>query len=371
MTATKTNKIQQLKEQAVASIQQFTDSEDAYGKMLHSIIADVERASKESLEIFPVSHHSPSSGLFMVKRLREKKPKVIFLELCEDMQPIIENLKECKFPVALQAFSLETEGFPTTWTPLNVIAPITEKPAGTKESEQKEEAIHGSAVGVQMGNLRPSFKEFETFLLKNANVNHYSEWWEKYIEESLVGASYDSYRQVFFFIGSLFRRLRQNKARYEIDCQRERYMWQRMKTYLSEHASNPADGIYICGAFHAVSDIPEFGIESKVIYSIPKKSKSKWLYGIIPSSYFGIELLETTTNELSTNLDALYTFLGKQPSQHQEDTVQLTNWCANIVRLARKNGYMATSADSISIFQTSILLANLRNRTKKKYYPSL
>ena len=196
MTATKTNKIQQLKEQAVASIQQFTDSEDAYGKMLHSIIADVERASKESLEIFPVSHHSPSSGLFMVKRLREKKPKVIFLELCEDMQPIIENLKECKFPVALQAFSLETEGFPTTWTPLNVIAPITEfsaeyqaiayaleqeipivfvdrsadhifqwlpqekwqlekeiKPAGTKESEQKEEAIHGSAVGGSDGGF--------------------------------------------------------------------------------------------------------------------------------------------------------------------------------------------------------------------------
>ena len=84
MITTKKDKFQQIKEQAVASIQQFTDSEDAYGKMLSSIFSDVERAAKESLEIFPVSHHSPSSGLFMAKRLREKQVKVIFLELCED-----------------------------------------------------------------------------------------------------------------------------------------------------------------------------------------------------------------------------------------------------------------------------------------------
>ena len=126
MTITKTDKFQQIKEQAIISIQQFTDSKDAYGKMLQAILADVERASKESLEVFPVCHHSPSSGLFMVKRLREKQPKVIFLELCEDMQSIIENLKECKFPVALQACSLETESFPASWTPLHVSAPITE-----------------------------------------------------------------------------------------------------------------------------------------------------------------------------------------------------------------------------------------------------
>jgi len=452
MTTTNKDNLSKIKEQAVTSIKQFTDSKDAYGKMLQSIFADVKRASKEPLEIFPVCHHSPSSGLFMVKRLREKQPKVIFLELCEDMQSIIENLKECKFPVALQAFSLETESFPKSWTPLNVIAPITEfsaeyqaiayaleqeipivfvdrsadhifqwlpqeeeqlekemNPDGDKESNQKEEGIHGSALGVQMGDLRPSFKEFEAFLLKNANVNHYSEWWEKYIEESLVGASYDSYRQVFFFIGSLFRRLRQNKERYKIDCERERFMWQRMKSYLKQNTIESADGIYICGAFHAVSDIPEFGMKSEVIYSIPKKSKSKWLYGVIPSSYFGIEYqfglpsgtvalaeqnwkkflkkqkvkpfslekkkkvekklpLETAAAELSTNLDSLYTFLGQEPNQHQEDTLQLTNWCANIVRLARKNGYMATSADSIAIFQTSILLANMRNRNHPTPY---
>jgi hypothetical protein len=448
---TKKDNFQDIKEQAISAIKAFTASEDAYGKMLQSILADVQRASKETLEIFPVCHHSPSSGLFMIKRLQEKQPKVLFLELCEDMQPIIEHLKECKFPVALQAFSLETDGFPTSWTPLNVIAPITEFSAEyqaiayaleqeipivfvdrsadhifqwlpqedeqlekeiipkDKDTEQKEANIHGSAFGVQMGDLRPSFKEFEAFLLKNAQVNHYSEWWEKYIEESLIGASYDSYRQVFFFIGSLFRRLRQNKDQYEVNCQRERYMWQRMKTYLQENEIDTAEAIYICGAFHAVSDIPEFGMESKVTYSIPEKSKSKWLYGIIPSSYFGIEyqfglpsgtialaeqnwkkylkkqkikafslekkkknaplpLVEKTDIALNHHLDNLYTFLGKQPNQHQEDTLQLTQWCANIVRLARKNGYMASSADSIAIFQTSILLANLRNRNHPTPY---
>ena len=40
------------------------------------IVDDVDRALREPLEIFPVCHHSPASALAMVRRLREKQPKV-------------------------------------------------------------------------------------------------------------------------------------------------------------------------------------------------------------------------------------------------------------------------------------------------------
>ena len=93
------------------------------------MVDDVDRAVREPLEIFPVCHHSPASATAMARRLREKQPKVIYLELCEDMAPLLTELRNCTLPVALQAFATEVDGFPAEWSPLSVVAPITEASA--------------------------------------------------------------------------------------------------------------------------------------------------------------------------------------------------------------------------------------------------
>jgi Family of unknown function (DUF5682) len=46
----------------------------------------------------------------------------------------------------------------------------------------------------------------------------------------------------------------------------------------------------------------------------------------------------------------------------------LLGWCVDIVRLARRNGYLASTADAIAVFETSILLAGLRNRSRPTPY---
>src|SRR5688500_14311581 len=102
---------------------------DALAGILAGIVDDVDRALGEPLEIFPVCHHSPSSALAMVRRLRAKQPKVIYLELCEDLQPLLSELRNCRLPVAVQAFASELDGFPADWGPLSVVAPITEASA--------------------------------------------------------------------------------------------------------------------------------------------------------------------------------------------------------------------------------------------------
>ena len=51
----------------------------AVSDILTGMVDDVDRALREELEIFPVCHHSPASALAMVRRLREKQPKVIYL----------------------------------------------------------------------------------------------------------------------------------------------------------------------------------------------------------------------------------------------------------------------------------------------------
>lgn len=115
----------QLHEAATA----FADGPGALEGILRGIVDDVDRALGEPLEIFPVCHHSPASALAMARRLRAKQPKVVYLELCEDMAPLLTELRNCRLPVAVQAFAGEVVGFPADWSPLSVVAPITEASA--------------------------------------------------------------------------------------------------------------------------------------------------------------------------------------------------------------------------------------------------
>ena len=55
-------------------------------------------------------------------------------------------------------------------------------------------------------------------------------------------------------------------------------------------------------------------------------------------------------------------YLTRPPALAGADEEQLLGWCVGITSLARRNGYLATTADSISVYHTAILLAQMRNR---------
>lgn len=484
------DKLSAFREQLVQAVAAFATPDHPLGKLLQEMAGDVARAGSEPLELFPVCHHSPASGLHLYRRLQEKKYKVLFLEMCEDMSSVLENLRSCRFPVALQAFSSGGSAFPPEWSPLNVVAPLTEFSAeyqaiayamenpDTKlvfvdravdyifqwmprepdalagrvvgdedddgdatEQEQASQASHGSAIGLQVGDLVPTFGEFLEFLLKNARVKHFAEWWDQYVEVAVIGADYETYRQVLFLVGSLMRRLgRKEKDRKE-DQLRERYMWTRMKTYLAEHKLAPGDALHICGAAHTASDAPEFGSASKALWDIPARTDTAWLFGVVPSSFRAIEhqfgnpagtlrLAEQqwdkvlaalgmkplrigkkgprdegaegeaaprakgkkkappVTVSVSVSVEAsvvsieaisvspeqaagrgpLMGFLTRSPALRAGDLDELLHWCVEITAKARDNGYLTSTADSIAIYQTSMLLAGIRNRSHPSPY---
>lgn len=91
-----------LREQLLDAAATFADGPVALPEILAGLVDDVDHSLAEPLEIFPVCHHSPASALAMGRRLREKQPKVIYLELCEDLQPLLTELRNCRLPVALQ-----------------------------------------------------------------------------------------------------------------------------------------------------------------------------------------------------------------------------------------------------------------------------
>ncbi|MGI8335839.1 DUF5682 family protein [Actinomadura scrupuli] len=418
--------------------------------ILAGMVDDVDRALREELEIFPVCHHSPASALAMVGRLREKQPKVIYLELCEDLRPLLGELRNCRLPIALQAFATELDDFPSAWAPLSVIAPITEasaeyqaisyaldtpgvelvlvdrstdhvfqwtprEPPEPTPAGGDDAALHGDAVGIEIGDLRPRFAELEEHLLHHGKVRHWSEWWDQYVEQALVGADYNTYRQVMVMIGSLFRRLRPDRdARDDRDEDRERYMWTRMREHLATSGTDPAQCLYVCGAFHAASRVEQFGLTAQPAepYEITPRTATRWRYGLIPSSHSAIEsqfglapgsvsiAAATWSKAVKSSGVTPYRLEGQkgtkprrtararpaahdpqapvsdhlsgflaQPSRRGEfDEAELLGWCVDIVRLARRNGYLASTADAIAVFETSILLAGLRGRSRPTPY---
>ncbi|MFJ8086519.1 hypothetical protein ACIQ6Y_38920 [Streptomyces sp. NPDC096205] len=438
-----------LRAQLEEAAKTFADGPRALEGILLGMVDDVDRAVREPLEIFPVCHHSPASALAMARRLREKQPKVVYLELCEDMAPLLTELRNCRLPVAVQAFASDIDGFPADWAPLSVVAPVTEAsaeyqaiayaldtpgvelvlvdrssdhvfqwrepeedPAEADTPAEEEAALHGDAVGVEIGDLRPRFAELEEHLLRHGKVRHWSEWWHQYVELPLGDSDHDTYRQVMFLIGSLFRRLAPGDTRrVRIDEDRERYMWTRMREHLAATGTDPADCLYVCGAFHAASRVEEFGVHGSDTFEIGPRTGTTWQYGLIPSSHAAIEAqfglaagsVSIAATEWAKNIkrtrvkpyrlagqagtkkpakaapppapaadtppaDRLTGFLQRPPVLDSLDEAELLGWSVEIVRAARRNGYLASTADAIAVFETSILLAGMRDRAKPTPY---
>ncbi|MFI6862904.1 hypothetical protein ACIBKZ_23930 [Streptomyces sp. NPDC050421] len=460
MTAEHERSFEELRTQLREAAATFADGPDALESILLGIVDDVDRAVREPLEIFPVCHHSPASALAMARRLRAKQPKVVYLELCEDMAPLLAELRNCRLPVAVQAFATETDGFPAEWAPLSVVAPVTEasaeyqaisyaldtpgvelvlvdrssdhvyqwdaraeqpddaadaaSPGSESPPAEEEAALHGDAVGVGIGDLRPRFAELEEHLLRHGKVRHWSEWWHQYVELPLGEGDHDTYRQVMLLIGSLFRHLAPGDPhRVRVDEDRERHMWTRMREHLAATGTDPADGLYVCGAFHAASRVAEFGVSGSDTFTIAPRTATKWQHGLIPSSHAAIEAqfgLAAGSVSIAATLwaknirrtrvepfrlagqaggkkpkarkavaapvpappaepsDKLSGFLRRPPVLDRLDEAELLGWCVDIVRAARRNGYIASTADAIAVFETSILLAGMRDRARPTPY---
>ncbi|MBN2229977.1 MAG: hypothetical protein JW779_10365 [Candidatus Thorarchaeota archaeon] len=445
-----------LREQIETLAKKYSPKGTKADQFLLSMVNDVERAMAETLEIFPVCHHSPSSALHLLRRLSEKPVKAIYVEMCEDLRELVDMLPECELPVALQAFAGASDAFPEEWFPLTVVAPLTESSAeyqaiayaisnpdvdlvfvdravdyifqniDQKGMELKtlipdaNEKGESAALGIRVGDMMPTMESFLAFLLKNARVRHFSEWWDQYVDQALLSADYQNYRQILFLIGSLFRKIGTEPKELDESRMRERFMWTRIKQHMKQTGIKPSDAIYICGASHSVCEVSEFGTDSDVLWDIPPRTATNWLYGLIPYSFSAIEkqfdmfpgmisISERTwkkglasqqlsplavgksrgrksdeqkaarrparttksskqPSDDSISIDDMLSYLIKPPSQIKADDEELVRNCVEIVSLARSNGYLASTADSIAIYETSLLLANLRERIQPSFF---
>ncbi len=296
-----------LRTQLQGAATEFAGGPDALEGILLGMVDDVDRAVREPLEIFPVCHHSPASALAMARRLRGEAAQGGVPGTVRGHGAAADRAAQLLTPRRGAGVRGRDRQLPQEWAPLSVVAPITEasaeyqaiayaldtpgvelvlvdrssdhvfqwdratamkatetdgSPAEAEEAPRSEEAaLHGEAVGVEIGDLRPRFAELEEHLLRHGKVRHWSEWWHQYVEVPLGDSDHDTYRQVMFLIGSLFRRLAPGDGdRVQVDEDRERYMWTRMREHLTATGTDPEDCVYVCGAFHAASRVEEFGV---------------------------------------------------------------------------------------------------------------
>ena len=379
-------------------------------KILTIITKDIEILQKEKLEIIPVSHHSLASAIHTRMRIAEKKPKIIFLEVSEDFQKLLPDLKHCTLPVAFQGYVKKSNKIAPESLPIASFAVNTEASAEyqamkyaieNKDTEiifvdapceqrviwqqkfkddtiekdlSEEEKQYSHQFHFKTADIYPSKEGFVELLLAKANVYHFSEWWLDIVENTLLDLSYENFRQVMILIGSVFRRLGAKDNIDTITRKRDTFMWNKMKGILSRKKIQPAHAIFICGASHAIKMVEEWGIEGK-------KSKnesidtSNWKYGIIQSDFLMVDAqfgqISGVTGEIDARWNAIksemYKVKPKNPSgllekysvtQHD----QLVRWSMDVVKKARQEGYLTSPADSIEIVKTTYRFKELRNR---------
>lgn len=459
MSDTVTSEAKALVEELRAVARAFTEDEQGAAQVLSTMAQDVERAMSQPIDIFPVMHHSPTSAAQMVRYLRSTEPKLVFVELCEDLLPLVRELGDCSLPVALQAFASQPVSFPESWAPLSLIAPLTELSAEFQaiayahntpgvelffvdrsadhvfqwrdpeadpdapvhddfdDEDDETQRLHGDSLAVEVGSIEPTFVEFRDFLLRNARMSHFSEWVSLYIEQPTMQCDTVAYREIMCMVGSLFRRLGTTPHAREEIRRRDRYMWTRIKQALAASNADATSAVFICGAAHIVNDdTPEWGVDNDTLWDeLSPPSETRWQYGLVPSSYGAIEMqfghprgaVSLAENEwrkavrqnkltpyafpapkrktkkqpaakkpAAKKLKAmaapeqlsLHSVLRDAPQLNDADETELIQWCSGIVARARDNRYMASTADAIAIYETSILLARLRARNRPSPY---
>ena len=425
-----------LRDQLIAAAGQVLEDDRGVAALLEQIAGDIRRADLEPLHVVPVGHHSPASALQVARLLRERAPRVIYLEAPEDMRPLAANFADCTPPVAMQAFAASSATIPAHVLPVSIIAPMTEASAEwqaiayalttpgvelvfvdlpsdrvltpdaaehaatavtTEGDDDGQPEAQGRAIAAGGDDLLPTFGAFLDALLEASRTRHFAEWRELYVERAGLAGTYADYRALMLFVGSLMRRVGRQDSDRGSDEAREAYMWARIRQHLGTSGIPASEAIFICGASHAVTDIRSAGSQTAVAEPVPPAAgNTAWQYGIIPASFSGVDAqfgLPTGTtwmaeqawqramqqqgvksftfgkasgraakSKASAPVTVAAPRLLDAPPAVQWDDSQLVGWCTRIVALAREHGYLASTADTIAIYNHTLLLTQMRDR---------
>jgi Family of unknown function (DUF5682) len=347
-----------------------------------ALVANVDAILAEPLYWFPVRHHSPTIARHIAQCIRDRKPKIIFIEGPHEAQGMIEFLVDSKTrpPVAIySSFRDDTAVDPTAaagapiprqsvWYPLvsyspEYVAMSTAKEIGAEcvFIDLPHYAIDKRAAVPGQGSPPPHrrgldeiapLSTFYQLLAKSAGFRSWNETWDRLFETPRADQTYDAARRdIALFCAAVRATTPPQSLEFDGTLARERFMMKTIRQTLQQRDIKPEEAMVVCGGFHIFLDRND----SQPPPPIPQGTLS---VTVAPYSYFRIS--ELSGYGAGNRAPRFYELCYKHHSAGLSQDQVVIDFVIDCLKEARRRGELYSSADAIAATQQALMLARLR-----------
>jgi len=371
------------------------------------LVQRVEDVLAEELYWFPVRHHSATVARHLDAAIRQRKPKVVFIEgpsEANDLVPYIVDRKTTP-PVAIYSSYRDDDNVlglagiaspaPDSparfacWYPLleyspeyvamcsarkigaevvfidlphyALISPAAEaeQDAPTESNDSQEEQSEDESSPAPRHMLERESERLiadSDFYLQLANAGGYKTWdegWDCLFEFGRVHDDVEAFRhELATFCAAARSTCAPSRIAVDGTLPRERCMWQTIRDHLSKSKLKPAQAMVVCGGFHLFldrdDDTPPPEPPAGTVYST-----------VVPYSHFQVS--ELSGYAAGNRAPRFYGMHWETVCGKRDDLA--TDYTVGVLKQARKNGEHLSPADAIAVTQHARMLGALRGRS--------
>jgi hypothetical protein len=362
---------------------------------LDALVAGVDKTLADDLYWLPVRHHSPAIARQVGDTIRQRRPKIVFIEGPNEAQGMIEFLIDSKTrpPVAIYSSFRDDAAVSSGQVPPGAAPPrysawyplVSYSPELVAMHAARE--VGAQAVFIDLPHYaieRPApvademppdspgapksppqhrrrdldeialHSEFYRLLVEAAGYRSWNETWDALFEATRAERTFeDLRREVALFCAAVRATVDPLSLVADGTLARERFMWKTIHQSLSQSKIHPREAIVVCGGFHIFMDQDD----PQPHPPIPDGTLSVTL---APYSYFRIS--ELSGYGAGNRAPRYYEMCFDSQSAANDQTQVVIDYVIDVIKEARRRGERLSPADAIGATQHALMLARLRGR---------
>lgn len=366
---------------------------------LDALVARVDKVLSDELYWLPVRHHSPAIAAQVGGCIRDRRPKIVFIEGPHEAQPMVDFLVDphTRPPVAIySSFRDDAAALAgqvdsgtagpaaapprySAWFPLvsyspELIAMKAAKAIGAHAQfidlphyaiERPTPAPREVSPGQPSINAPPPRRrrdlaeiapqsDFYRSLTQAAGYRNWDETWDALFETARPERTCESLRRdVALFCAAVRATVDPDSLIDDGTLARERFMLKTIRETLADRGIPPRDALVVCGGFHIFLDqndpLPH-----------PPVPEGTLSVTVAPYSYFRISQL--SGYGAGNRAPRYYEFCFDSHAATESHEQVLFDYVIDVMKEARRRGERLSPADAIGATQHALMLARLRGR---------
>jgi len=361
---------------------------------LDALVARVDKTLSEEMYWLPVRHHSPAIAGQVGACIRQRQPKIVFIEGPHEAQQMIEFLVDFKTrpPVAIySSFRDDAAAAPgpdgqtaapprySVWYPLvsyspELIAMRAAKEIGAQAlfmdlphyAIERPVPLPNEVPAGQPAPKTPTQhrrrdldeiaprSEFYRLLTQAAGYRSWNETWDALFETPRAERTFEGLRRdVALFCAAVRATVDPASLVDDGTLARERFMWKTIRETLADRKIHPREALVVCGGFHIFLDQND----PEPHPPIPEGTLS---VTVAPYSYFRIS--ELSGYGAGNRAPRYYELCFDSHAATGSHEQVLVDYVIDVIKEARQRGERLSPADAIGATQHALMLARLRGR---------